>query len=189
MRKGPLKGGSRAGSLPRTDPADRAGGAASDPGDGWARRGAGVPVGMVAVAPGPPGGGQALPCGEPRRAEDPRQGRTAIPLREHHHDHPRSEEREAHRRAMSAPAAALTQERTPRSAMERASRATGGDPVGADGRRLLARSAGGGVWRLADGLLPLHQMAARRPLAAHSGDAPVLANDVTASMPGAEMAL
>ena len=30
----------------------------------------------------------------------------------------------------------------------------GGDPVGADGRRLLARSAGG-VWPLADGLLPL----------------------------------
>jgi hypothetical protein len=35
-------------------------------------------VGMVAVAQGTPGGGQALPYGEPRRAENLRQGRIVI---------------------------------------------------------------------------------------------------------------
>jgi hypothetical protein len=48
--------------------------------------------------------------------------------------------------------------------------------VGVDGRSLLARVAGG-IWPLADGLPTLREMAARRPLAAHRGDPPVLANN------------
>ncbi len=53
--------------------------------------------------------------------------------------------------------------------------------MGFGGRRLLARSTGG-VRSLADGLLPLREMAAGRPLAADSGDAPMLTNDVIALM-------
>src|SRR5215207_4785130 len=54
MRKIAPKGGSR------VDPTYLAGGTPLDPGDGWTRRGAGVSVGMVAVAPGSPGRRQAL---------------------------------------------------------------------------------------------------------------------------------
>jgi hypothetical protein len=52
--KVPPKGGSRIESLPRADPADGAGGQASNPGGGGARRGTGVPVGVVTVEESPP---------------------------------------------------------------------------------------------------------------------------------------
>jgi hypothetical protein len=53
-----LKGGL---SLPRADPAYRSGGTSPNPGDGRTRRTAGVSSGMVAVAPCPSSGCQALP--------------------------------------------------------------------------------------------------------------------------------
>jgi len=65
MRKEPLKGG----SLPRADPTDRAGGQATDPGDGCSRRGTRVSARVVAVAPGPSGGGPALPYTTSRKAK------------------------------------------------------------------------------------------------------------------------
>ncbi len=89
---------------------------------------------------------------------------------------------------MGVPATAFAREWTPRQAVARTPYGSGGDPVGADGRRFLARSAGG-VWPLADGLLPLREMAPGRPLAAHSGEASVLTNGVTTSIPGPKMAL
>ncbi len=50
----PPKGRSRIESLPRVDPADGAGGQASNSGDGGTRRGPRVPVGVVAVEESPP---------------------------------------------------------------------------------------------------------------------------------------
>jgi SRSO17 transposase len=57
------KGGSRAASLPRADPAHRSGGKATDPRDDGSRRAKDVPARMVAVSSSPPGGGKALPRG------------------------------------------------------------------------------------------------------------------------------
>lgn len=60
--------------------------------------------------------------------------------------------------------------------------------MGANERLFLARVARG-IRSLTGGLLPLCEMVAGRSLAAHSGDAPVLANYVASPMLGVEMAL
>src|SRR5215203_4242918 len=60
MRRESEKGGSPTGSLPRADPADGAGGQAGDPGHDEAKRGEGIPVGVVALEKGSPSGGQAF---------------------------------------------------------------------------------------------------------------------------------
>lgn len=63
----------RGSSWPRADPAHRCGGAPPHPGGGGSRRRAGVTAGMVAVAPCPSGGCQALP----RREAQPSSAETA----------------------------------------------------------------------------------------------------------------
>src|SRR5687768_6096962 len=68
-RKTPLKGGSRAASVPRVDPAHRSGGKATDSCDDGSRTAKEVPVRMVAISSSSPSCGKALPRERAHRAK------------------------------------------------------------------------------------------------------------------------
>ncbi len=146
----------------RADPADRGGGAAGGPGANGARRVAGVPAGMFTVTQGPPGDSQTLSLDGPDRPGGHRRSRSSA-SRESCGGRPRAEHHEAFRRGMDPPRAAVSQQRSPEQAVARPSFDARRHPLGAAQRCLLARF---GPWRTAP--LPLREMPAGRPLAAHS---------------------
>jgi hypothetical protein len=150
------KGGSS--SRPRADPADRPGGASPYPRDGRARRRAGVPAGMVAVAQGPSGDRQALPyrpsCPPPR--EDA--ASTAITPRDRRSGRrcTRASEHPSYRRRVGTTRTPIAfAETAPRSAEARPSHDARRNAMGFGQRRLVEGSARGGVRAVANGLRSL----------------------------------
>jgi hypothetical protein len=167
MRKIPPKGGSR------VDPTYLARGTPLDPGDGWSRRGAGVSVGMVAVAPGSPGRCQASSY---RAASSPARRRFSCAAAHYEAGDEycsRADGCTSHRREVGARQLAFAASEAAHGTTEtRSSTGTRRDVVGFGHRIFVAGSAQRGVRAVADGVRTLPRMARRRPLAADSGSAP-----------------
>ncbi len=176
VRKTPAKGGSRGGNPARADPADRAGSAASDPGDDGTYRGAGVPAGVVAVASSSPGGSQALSPGKSRckvRSSSRTTARSrAARARDDGNARFGTDGCLSHRRELGAPQTInAAAEATHRAAEKRPPHGFGRDAVGFRNRRLVEGSAGRRVRAVADGLRALSRVAQGRTLAADSRSA------------------
>jgi hypothetical protein len=165
----PPKGGSRIESLPRVDPADGAGGQASNSGDGGTRRGTRVPVGVVAVEESPPSRRQTFSRCAASSPASRRLSSVASRLKRDDGHRSRADSRPSHRREVGvhqAPYAAT--EAAHGSAEARPSPGAPWNAMDLWNRCLLAGPSRRRVRTVENGIWPLPPMARTRSLAADS---------------------